>query len=217
MHVHGLDTQRMTNHLLSSCPFNAAVTTLTITAKIGGPLHRLDSDLLLLDVFTDTFRTGSVAFRNSRVVRMQLRSTRGLRWISTKVFRNGTLHICGAYATDVAEFVTGKLVDALNKLYHDGGKYTHTMGDVLMANYRFTCGKRLQLRSVVDTAMREGHVTHMDPRETSAIVRLLVDVNLWGSVRCFPSGAVVISLPCCGNCRAQMGALTRAVAFVQLL
>ena len=84
MHVHGLDTQRMTNHLLSSCPFNAAVTTLTITAKIGGPLHRLDSDLLLLDVFTDTFRTGSVAFRNSRVVRMQLRSTRGLRWISTK-------------------------------------------------------------------------------------------------------------------------------------
>ena len=76
--------------MYSACPFNQTVTTMTITAKILGPLARLDTDLQLLDIYTTTFRTGSTRFKNARVVRLRLKSDRGMRWITFKSAPNPT-------------------------------------------------------------------------------------------------------------------------------
>lgn len=218
LHVHTLTPERLGDHLSSDDPFNQAVTTMTITARIHGPKLRLDDDLQLLDVYTHTFRTGSTKFKNARVVRMQLKSARGLRWISTKCFCNGTLHICGAYAIDVAEFACQRLVQALNDLYFGTQpRYSVTLGNVLLANYRLTLGKRPVMRSTFESALAAGHLPWIDPREMAVVVKMLVEIGTWASIRIFPSGSVALSVPNCAGYRAQLAALGRVCAFLQQL
>ena len=81
LHVHTLQPERLHDHLYTNSPFNAAVTTLTITASLSGDLSDLDEHVCMLNN-TPFFRTGSTRFRNARVVRMRLRSTRDTRFYS---------------------------------------------------------------------------------------------------------------------------------------
>lgn len=217
LHVCTLVPDRLDEHLYSHCPYNKTVTTMTITARIHGPRLRLDKDLQLLDVYTHTFRTGSTRFKNARVVRMQLKSARGLRWITTKCFTNGTLHICGAYALDVAEFATSQLIRALNDLYLSTVHYSFTLGEVLLVNYRLTLGKRPPMRSSYELALEAGALPWIDAREMSVVVKTLVEVGTWSTIRVFPTGSVSVSVPNCGTRRAQAGALGRVSLFLQKL
>ena len=81
LHVHTLQPERLHDHLYTNSPFNAAVTTLTITATLSGDLSELDKHVCMLNN-TPFFRTGSTRFRNARVVRMRLRSARDTRFYS---------------------------------------------------------------------------------------------------------------------------------------
>ena len=215
LHAPTLDPSKMGDHLLSTCPYNAAVTTLSMTARISGP--HLDTDVQILDRRDDHWCTGSTRFRNARVLRMRLKCPRGLRWITMKVFRNGTLHLTGPYAVDVAAFVVRRLTRDLNKLYLDQKKrYAYRMGNVLLTNYRLTVGKRVCLRAVAGRALLEGHIANLDPRETAVTVKILVDTRCWASARFFSTGSLVLSLPELPG-RAREGALARVLAFVRLL
>ena len=78
LHVHTLTPDRLANHLESDSPFNACVTTLTTTAILMGNLSILDDAVKQLD-YSPHFRTGTTRFKNARVVRMRLRSKRGIR------------------------------------------------------------------------------------------------------------------------------------------
>ena len=216
LHVISLREGELGEHLSSNSPYNKCVTTMTMTAKLFGPLHRLDQDLVLLDIYTLTFRTGSTRFKNARVVRLQLKSERGLRWLTFKCFSNGTLHICGAYSLDVAEFAVRELVTVLNAL-HSIPLYEFDMGSILLVNYRLTCGKRLQLRAVQDFAVQSGHLPWVDAREMAVVVKMEVEIGVWASVRVFPTGSVSASVPNCVSRRAQVGALWRVACFLKQL
>ena len=216
LHVVSLHEDELGEHLDSTNPYNKCVTTMTLTAKLFGPMHRLDHDLVLLDIYTHTFRTGSTRFKNARVVRLQLKSDRGLRWITFKVFYNGTLHICGAYSLDVAEFAVRELVTVLNAL-HSIPLYEFDMGQVLLVNYRLTVGKRLRLRDVSEYAVQCGHLPWVDAKEMAVVVKMEVEIGVWASVRIFPTGSVSVSVPNCVSRRAQLGALPRVAAFLKQL
>ena len=216
LHVVTLKDRDLSAHLYSACPFNQTLTTMTVTAKLQGPLNRLDTDLQLLDIYTTTFRTGSTRFKNARVVRLRLKSDRGMRWITFKCFQNGTLHICGVYSLDVAEFACRELVQVLNAL-HPGPLYEFVSGSILLANYRITVGKRLRLGEVQRLATEAGHLPWLDSRELAVVAKIEVETGVFATARIFPTGSVAISVPNCHSLRAQTGALDRVCAFLRLL
>ena len=216
LHIISLKDRDLSAHLYSACPYNQTVTTITCTAKIFGPLSRLDTDLQLLDIYTTTFRTGSTRFKNARVVRLRLKSERGLRWITFKCFQNGTLHICGVYSLDVGDFAVRELLKVLNALHPDP-IYDFAPGNVLLANYRLTLGKRIRLHEVQQQALSAGHLPWLDARELAVVVKIEVEIGCWATARIFPTGSVAISVPNCNSHRAQVGALDRVCAFLRLL
>ena len=91
LHVHTLTPDRLANHLESDSPFNACVTTLTTTAILMGNLSILDDTVKQLD-YSPHFRTGTTRFKNARVVRMRLRSKRGVR--SLLLFKSTVRDYC---------------------------------------------------------------------------------------------------------------------------
>lgn len=219
IHAHSLESGKLSHHLHSSCPFNATVTTMTMTANLLGPRTRLDIDCQLLDIYTHTYRSGSTRFKNARVVRMRLKSERGLRWVTFKVFSNGRLHLCGAYGTDVADFVVSNFVQELNRLYPSGEepRYSYVLGDILLVNYRLTLGRRIKPSALAERVTAEGALSWVDPRETAAVIKILVAPNAWCSLRIFPTGAVAASVPNCGGVHEQTQALGRVGTFLGLL
>ena len=211
--VASLKADKMESHLISSDPHNALVTTMTSTARlISRAIGRLDQDILLLDATSTHWRTGNTAFRNSRILRMRLKSARGLRWVTLKVFRNGTLHITGHYGVDICCFVLEKLCEALNALYDDKTVHTYCwlMGDTLLTNYRMTLGRRIGLTDLASLAVTNDFRAHLDPRDTSVNIKWEVDNGAWGSIRVFATGNVIVSLP-------RVSLRARTAAFVTLL
>ena len=192
---------------------------MTMTAKLLGPQNRLDIDCQLLDIYTHTYRSGSTSFKNARVVRMRLKSGRGLRWITFKVFSNGTLHLCGVYACDVAEFVVKNFVEELNKLYAptDTPRYNFKLSDILLVNYRLTLGKHIKPSALAATVSGAGTLCWVDARESAVVAKILVAPDVYCSLRIFPTGAVAASIPNCGGVVEQSLALGMVGTFLQTL
>jgi len=131
------------------------------------------------------------------------------------VFKNGTLHVTGAYSLDTSDFVIKAFVESLNFIASE--PFSYRAGRVLLANYRTTLGLRLCLRSVAAVASENGHVPWLEARECAVVVKMLVEQERWATARIFATGSCAISVPCCGSLRAQVGAFSAVVSFLHAL
>lgn len=83
-----------------------------------------------------------------------------------------------------------------------------------MVAYRTTLGKRVSLRDVHEYTMECGLLSWLDTRALTLFVKLAVEIDVWATIRLFPTGTAILNVPDMRSERAQVGAFSRCVAFL---